>query len=57
MENSRLSPHFWTIITSWKTKISYSFKITYKGFEFFNKSYATAVAMAIMTLQDADIFA
>jgi hypothetical protein len=27
MENSRLSPHFWTIITSWKTKISYSFKI------------------------------
>jgi hypothetical protein len=38
-----------------KQKVPYLYK-TSKEFEFFYKSYATAVAMAIMTFQDGGYF-
>jgi hypothetical protein len=39
-----------------KQKVPYLYKTTSKEFEFFHKSYATAVAMATMTFQDAGYF-
>jgi hypothetical protein len=39
-----------------KQKVTYLYKTTSKEFEFLNKSYETAVAMATMTLQDGGYF-
>jgi hypothetical protein len=38
-------------------KVPYLYKTISKEFEFLHKSYATAVAMATMAFQDADILA
>ena len=40
-----------------KQKVPYLYKTTFKEFEFLHKSYASAVAMATMTFQMADILA
>ena len=39
-----------------KQKVPYLYKTTSKEFEFLQKSYATAVAMATMTFQDGGYF-
>jgi hypothetical protein len=39
-----------------KQKVPYSHKTTSKEFELLHKSYAIAVAMAIMTFQDGGYF-
>jgi hypothetical protein len=39
-----------------KQKVPYLYKTTSKEFEFLDKNYATAVAMATMTFQDGGYF-
>jgi hypothetical protein len=39
-----------------KQKVPYLYKTTFKEFEFLNKCYTTAVAMATMTFQDGGYF-
>jgi hypothetical protein len=39
-----------------KQKVPYLYKITPKEFQFFHKSYSTAIAMATMTFKDGGYF-
>jgi hypothetical protein len=53
---NRELPIFVQLLLVDKQKVPYLYKTTSKGFEFWHKSYAIAVAMATMTFQDGGYF-